>query len=72
VVFGGAWSAEDVVAVVAAIKGCPGADDVVMLRKDADRPSPPLGPAYPGHIVQRVKDALASVLDGPHDDVVWY
>lgn len=78
VVFGGAWDGADVETVRAAVRGCGGeGDGVVMLRHDGRKPSPPLGPAYGPHVVQRVKDVLGRLVRGEEvewagEGVVWY
>ncbi|KAH9909572.1 hypothetical protein F4778DRAFT_4729 [Xylariomycetidae sp. FL2044] len=78
IVFGSAWSAEDVAGVRAAIRGLPGADAVLMLRHDLSRPSPPLGtPAYAQAVMARTKECLGRIakgeaVEGPEEGVVWY
>ncbi|KAK2591522.1 hypothetical protein QQS21_010797 [Conoideocrella luteorostrata] len=77
VVFGGAWSEEDVLSVQSALQGARGSEGLVLLMKDAGRPEPPLGPTYGKHIVERVKMTMGEVVggrggEGPHAGVVWY
>jgi hypothetical protein len=77
VVLGGAVDPEGFDKMRSAVKSTAGAGTVPWLRQDSSKPAPPLGPEYGKAMVERVREALASLeaagkLDGSSDEVTWY